>query len=63
MKPYSNNNYKVYAEKTDHVSGYSKGVSKTDKLLTRNENRSFKKQERVKAKKEINDELQNITVI
>jgi hypothetical protein len=60
MKPYSNNNTKLQAEKTDHVSGYSKGVSKTDKLVTRNANRSFKKQERTIAKKEINDQLQDI---
>lgn len=51
MKSYSNNNAKLQAEKTDHVSEYSKGVSKTDKLVTRNTNRSFKKQERTKAKK------------
>jgi hypothetical protein len=43
MKPYSNNRQKLKADKTDHVSGMSKGVSGYDKLVTRNANRSFKK--------------------
>jgi hypothetical protein len=60
MKPYSNNRQKLKADKTDHVSGMSKGVSGYDKLVTRNANRSFKKQERVKAENEIRQELKSL---
>ena len=42
---------KFKAHKTDHVGGYSKGVSKADKLNTKNANRSFKKGARQQGKK------------
>ena len=42
---------KFKAHKTDHVSGYSKGVSKADKLNTKNANIGFKKGARQQGKK------------
>ena len=42
---------KFKAHKTAHVDGYSKGVSKADKLNTKNANRSFKKGARQQGKK------------
>jgi hypothetical protein len=41
---------KLKAEKTDHVGGYSKGVSGYDKLITRNSNRAMKKGARQESK-------------
>lgn len=41
---------KLKAEKTDHVGGYSKGVSEYDKLITRNSNRAMKKGARQESK-------------
>lgn len=60
MKAYSNGSPKIYPQKTEHVPGTSKGVSSTDKLVTRNANRSFKKAERRSAKKMIKKELQSL---
>lgn len=55
----SNKDYdmKHRASKTDHVSGYSKGVSAYDKLITTNANRSLKKRIRQRHKKEIINQL------
>ena len=53
MTPYSKSKWvpKFKASKTSHVGGYSKGVSKADKLNTKNANRSFKKGARQQGKK------------
>ncbi len=50
---------KEQASKTDHVGGYSKGVSAYDKLITKNANRSKKKAYRQQLKKELKDELKD----
>lgn len=41
------------AEKTDHVGGYSKGVSNYDKLTTRNANRAMTKGARQESKRNL----------
>jgi len=46
-------NPKYKAVRTDHVSGYSKGVSDFDKLTSKNANRAVKKSARQQAKLEI----------
>ncbi len=51
--------FKDRATKTDHVPGKAKGVSKYDKLLSRNANRSLKKGMRQKLKKEIKEAYEN----
>jgi hypothetical protein len=43
MKPFAGYKQKYKAQKTDHVGGFSKGVSTYDKLIARNANRSHKK--------------------
>lgn len=48
------------AEKTDHVGGFSKGVSNYDKLTTRNANRTMTKGARQETKKEIREILNKI---
>lgn len=62
MRPYTKNpgDLKEKASKTDHVGGYSKGVSAYDKLIARNVNRSKKKAYRQQLKKELKDEQQNV---
>lgn len=45
---------KLKAEKTDHVGGYSKGVSDYDKLTTRNANRAMTKSARQQNKLNLN---------
>lgn len=50
---------KFKAVKTDHVGGYSKGVSQYDKLTTKNANRSMKKSARQEAKRAIVEILNN----
>lgn len=59
MKPYSKEKrpMKFRASKTDHVTGFYKGVSNSDKLITRNANRSIKKAFRQQLKQEIQNEL------
>lgn len=59
MKPYAKTPavHKERASKTCHVAGYSKGVSKYDKLITKNANRSRKKAYRQQLKKELQNEL------
>lgn len=61
MKPYLKTKQqgapKLKAVKTDYVPGTAKGVSKKDKLVTKNANRSRKKAARQEAKKQINEEL------
>ena len=52
--------FKAKATKTDHVGGYNKGVSKFDKLLTRNCNRAQKKKVRRLAKKQIQNDINNL---
>lgn len=55
MLPYaiSPNVSKSRASKTDHVGGFSKGVSRYEKLITKNANRALKKAFRQKQKLEI----------
>lgn len=48
---------KLKAEKTDHVGGYSKGVSRYDKLITKNANRAMKKGARQESKKNLKKDL------
>lgn len=48
---------KTFAHKTDHVGGYSKGVSKYDKLVTKNANRGLKKSTRQKVIREIKQRI------
>ena len=61
MKPFVKSKQKgtgkFKAQKTDHVDGYSKGVSRYDKLVTKNANRGMAKGARQEAKKEIRDIL------
>jgi hypothetical protein len=44
---------KLKAEKSDHVGGYSKGVSQYDKLTTRNANRGMTKGVRQESKRNL----------
>lgn len=63
MKPYTRPNlYKLKATKTDHVPGFAKGVSKSDKLITRNANRSFKKGYRQELEKQLKKELNEVDI-
>ncbi|GGH28341.1 hypothetical protein FAZ19_19760 [Sphingobacterium alkalisoli] len=57
MKPYTIKigSPKLKAVKTDHVPGASKGVSKYDKLITKNANRSGKKSLRQRVKNDLNE--------
>jgi len=48
---------KFKATKTEYVDGYMKGITATDKLITRNANRSLKKGMRQQSKKLIESEL------
>lgn len=59
MRPYSKERLplKFRASKIDHVGGFSKGISNSDKLSTKNANRSLKKAFRQELKKEIQNEL------
>ena len=63
MKPYldehSMGSPKFNAEKTDHVPGTAKGISKKDKLVTKNANRSRKKAARRQGKNYIKDNLKD----
>lgn len=46
---------KYYARKTDLVSSFQKGVSRYDKLVTKNANRSIKKAKRRQDKNELKE--------
>ncbi len=60
LTPYTGKGtFKFVPERTDHVSGYSKSLSKYEKLVTKNANRSMKKKVRQKVKKEILEEIEN----
>lgn len=52
---------KYTADKTEYVPGTLKGVSKFDKLITKNANRAIKKAFRQRLKKELQDELRQYT--
>lgn len=58
LAPYTNGFHpKFEAEKTGYVNGFMKGVSESDKLITKNANRSLKKGLRQKLKRELRDQL------
>ncbi len=61
MPPYATTPsvFKDRATKTCHVNGFMKGVSKYDKLITKNANRSLKKSIRQQLKNELKKELEN----
>lgn len=57
MRPYTTTttDSKFTASKTCYVNGFIKGVSRQDKLETKNANRSMKKSLRQKLKKELTE--------
>ena len=63
MKPYladkDTGEMKFHPERMEYVDGYTKGVTATEKLITRNANRSKKKAMRQQSKKMIKDLLSN----
>lgn len=64
MRPYAItpgvNKYK--AVKSCYATGFTKGVTKRDKLITRNANRAFKKGFRQQTKQQIKKELNEVGI-
>lgn len=60
LTPYTGKStYKFEPERSEYVPGTSKGVSKYEKLVTKNANRSMKKSVRAKIKLLIKKEIEN----